>query len=246
MKKSVFNKVKSLCSHLIQKPFVKVIWIYGSSVKKKGNDTDVLILVDDTIKGFNINLRKLESKIEKIKRKTKLNLHFQSPMRLSKLWSLIIKGEPWIITSLKNPLIIYDDSDYLSLIKKLIRKKHVPGKDIKSERLVARSEEFLTDNRELMLSLVEELFFAATEAAQIFLIIKEKIIYEPRKLLKELNKYTNTNTYFEILDLNEKANKGALSEFTGEDLDYYSAKIKKFIDNLEKLSLQEKKNDKKI
>lgn len=245
MKKFEFSEIKKICKVFGRPPissFVRAVWIFGSSVRKKGNDIDILILVDDTTKGYNKNLHNLTSKINLIKRKTNLNLHFQDPLDTSKLWSLMIKGEPWILTAVKNPLVIYDPLSYLQLIKELVKSKKIHGKDIKSERLVSRSGELLVENREFMLSSIEELFLAVTEAAQIFLVAKGKVVFNPRKVLKELGNYLDAGIYFELLDLHEKANKGLLSEFSGEDLDYYSGKVKLFIDSLEKL-FKEVKDD---
>lgn len=243
MKQADFVEVKKLCNVLSQKPlspFVRAVWIFGSSIKKRGNDIDILVVVDDTLNGYNKNLRMLLVKLNLLKKKTKLNLHFQDPMDITKLWSLMVKGEPWVLTAVKNPLVIYDPLGYTQLIKSLVKGKKIYGKDIKSERLVARSEELLTENREFMLSILEELFLAATEASQIFLVTKNKVVFKPRKILSELNNYLDAGAYFELLDLNEKASKGLLSEFTGEDLDYYSGQVRRFIGVLEKLSKEVK------
>ena len=39
--------------------------------------------------------------------------------------------------------------------------------------------------------------------------------------------------YHEIIDLEEKMEKGTLNEFSAENLDYYSEKMKKFIFKIE-------------
>ncbi len=237
MEKKVINRIKQICTPLIVPGVVKACWIFGSSVKKKkGNDIDVLILYDEKAKNLRKSLMSIDSKVEKLMRKEKLPLHFQRPISLSLFWSLLIKGEPWVFTLVKEAIAIHDSSNYLELMKKLIKKKHALGEEIKAERLVARSGELLTDNRELRVMTIEELFLAASEAAQIFLISKNKIVFEPRKILKEILKYMNVSIYFDILNLYEKSNKGVLSDFTGEDIDYYTFKIKNFIQQLEELS----------
>ena len=220
MEKQTFEKVKKLCEPLLKfKPLVKAIWIYGSSVKKKkAHDIDILVLVDDTLNLTEKKLERIIKTIGKIENKTPKNiaLHFQKPILLTRWWSLIVKGEPWVITAIKKPLIVYDESDYVSLMSRILRKKEIYGKDIKAERLVERAEKLLVENREIMLRTVEELFMAASEAAQIFLLTKHKILFKPKNILKEIEKYLNADVYREISDLNEKVSKGVLSEFTGE------------------------------
>ena len=244
MEKKVLKEVKHLCSIFTKehfKGFVKAIWVYGSVVKKKSaNDIDILLLIDDTMEDYQEKAIRLLNVANIITKHTHLNLHFQKPVQLSLLWSLVIKGEPWIITAIKNSIAIYDPYNYVVLLKKLIRNKGDMSRDIKAERLVSRAEDSLTDNRGLMMGFIEELFFACLEAAQIYLLLKDKTIYKPRKTIKELKKMEiDTDDFFEILNLNEKANKGSLSEFSGEDLDYYLKQTNRFILKLKKLSLEE-------
>ncbi len=244
MEKKVLKEVKHLCSILTKeyfKGFVKAIWVFGSSIKKKSaNDIDILLLIDDTVKNYQEKAARLLHVANIIAKHTPLNLHFQKPVQLSLLWSLVIKGEPWIITAIKNSIAIYDPYNYVILLKKLIKNKGDISRDIKSERLVSRAEDSLTDNRSLMMGFIEELFFACLESAQIYLLLKNKTVYKPRRTIKELKKLEiNTDDFFEILNLNEKANKGSLSEFSGEDLDYYLKQTNRFISKLRKLSLEE-------
>lgn len=242
MEQKTFKQIKKLCEPLIKlEPIVKAIFIYGSSIKKKkANDIDILVIIDNTQKLTKTNIQQINKAITTIENKKPgtLPLHFQPPMFLTRWWSLIIKGEPWILTALKNPLIIFDDSEYVTLMQKMIKSKNIYGKDIKAERLAGRSREFLTDNRSLMLTTVEELFLAANEAAQLYLLAKNKILFKPENILKELEKDQEADTFKQILDLHTKTNRGTLSEFTGENLDYYENKIKAFISKMEKATVK--------
>ena len=247
MEKKVLKEIKDWCVILTKehfKGFIKAAWIFGSSIKKKtqkkANDIDIFLLVDDTSKNYQENMAKLSNVTSVITKHSKLNLHFQRPVPLSLLWSLVIKGEPWIITAIKNSLVIYDPYNYAILLKKLIKNKGNISRDIKAERLMSRAEDVLTENRNLRMEFIGELFLACLEAAQIYLLLKNKTIYKPRKAIKELKKLEiDTDDFFEILNLNEKANKGNLSEFTGEDLDYYLKQTNRFILKLKKLSAEE-------
>lgn len=240
MKKEVFKQIKHLCQPLVIKYFTKAIFVFGSSVTKKGNDIDVLVLFDDAAPNFEDRLDQLKAAIGRITKETKLKLHFQEPLKLSALWTLLIKGEPWIVTAVKNNIIVYDEANYVSFIKRLVKNKQPMGEKMKSERIATRAQETLEENRELLLLTIEQLFLATTEAAQIYLALKKKILFDPRKILGELKKEINIDAYFEILTLHEKSAKGALSEFTGEDLDYYTHKAEQFIHALEEVLLRSK------
>lgn len=242
MDKKTLNQIKNLCSVLIKgsKELIKAIWVFGSSIKKKNpNDIDIFLLVDDTLEDCDEKAAGLLTVANILTKHTKLNLHFQKPVQLSLLWSLIIKGEPWIITSIKTSIPIYDPYNYLSLLKKLIKNKGDLKRDIKSERLVSRAEDALTDNRTLKMDFIEQMFLACLESVQIYLLLKNKTVYKPAKAIVELKKLRiNTDDFFEIFNLNEKANKGSLSEFTGEDLDHYLKQTQRFISKLKKLTLE--------
>ena len=249
MEEAEIKEIRNLFSELTEKHFrgfVRAAGVFGSSVKRKksANDIDILFLVDDTQEDFAEKLTRLINVVNIISKHSKLNIHVQNPVSLSLLWSLIIKGEPWIITAIRDCVVIYDPHNYINLLKKLIRNKSDVNRDIKSERLVSRAEDSLTDNRSLKVGFIEELFFACMESVQAYLLLKNKTVYKPRKAIKELANFgLNTDVFFEIMNLNEKANKGALSEFSGEDLDYYKNKVHNFILKLRVLSLEELKKE---
>ncbi|MBM3228748.1 hypothetical protein FJZ20_02610 [Candidatus Pacearchaeota archaeon] len=245
MDKETLNSIKNLCSVLIKgsKDLIKAVWIFGSSIKKKNpNDIDIFFLVDDTIDDCEEKSAGLLTVANILTKHTKLNLHFQRPVQLSLLWSLIIKGEPWIITAIKTSIPIYDPYNYLGLLKKLIKNKGDLKKDIKAERLISRAEDSLTDNRTLKMDFIEHMFLACLESVQIYLLLKNKTVYKPSKAIVELKKLKiNTDDFFEIFNLNEKANKGSLSEFTGEDLDHYLKQTQRFISKIQKSALEDTK-----
>lgn len=244
MDEKTFSRVKELCRPLKgYEPDVMAVWLFGSSVKKaKANDIDIMVLVDDTGDLTKERLAEIDREVSRIKsasKEKKLNIHFQPPQLLTKWWALMQKGEPWAITSFKDYRIIFDETGYVKLMNRLLEKGFVHNKDERAERLIERTERYMMENRENLLSTVEELYLAATEAAQVFLMFKSRIAFEPERIAKELAKAkANPSVYIEISDLAGKARKGTLSEFTGKNLDYYAMKVGKFINALEEMLLK--------
>ncbi len=249
MEAAKMERVQHLCKPLGRHKPVMAVWIYGSAVKTKHpHDIDVLVLLDDTGDLKEKGILEIEKEMQGIKgsaKKDKLNLHFQPPKFLTSWWALIQKGEPWIITSLKNFQIVYDETGYIKLVSGLIKKGIIHHRDEKAERLAARANRYYFDNRDLMLEALEELFQAAVEAAQIFLMFSSRMAFGPERITEELDRLKiNTDAFVEIYDLADKARKGVLSEFSGANLDFYSRKVNRFIDMLEGRLLENVKKGK--
>jgi len=249
MEHGKIERVQGLCKPLGKHKHVMAAWIYGSAVKvKKPHDIDVLVLLDDTGGLKEKDVVEIEGDMKHIResaKKEKLNLHFQPPKFLTRWWALIQKGEPWVITSLKNFQTIYDETGYLTLISGLIKKGIIYHRDEKAERLATRANRYYFDNRDLMLEALEELYMAIVEGAQIFLMFNSKMAFGPDRIIREMTKMKiNTGTFVEMADLADKARKGVLSEFSGANLDYYSGKVNLFIDRLEDMLLEKIKSKK--
>jgi hypothetical protein len=130
----------------------------------------------------------------------------------------------------------------LQEIAKLIKNENLYKKEERAEKLIERSDIYLNGNRQLLLNSLTLLSDAATEAAQILLLFDNKFILNKKRIVEELEKnYTKKislemiGNYKEIVDLEEKAEKGSLSEFTAENLDYYLDKTKRFINKVENM-----------
>ncbi len=233
--------LKPLLKH---KRIIESIYVYGSAVtKKSANDIDTLIIVNDSALPTPQEIEMIEKTCgaigEKAK-KQKLLFHFQPIKLLSQWWRLVLEGEPWIVSSLKKPLIIYDKKGLITEISKLILQGKFYKREEKAEKLIERSDTKMLKNRQLLLETLGLLAEAATEAAQILLLFDNKLILNKKKIAFELEKnYSKAigneiiGNYKEIIDLEEKMEKGALSEFTAENLDYYLEKMKKFINKVE-------------
>jgi len=237
---NIKKKLKELGKKFLED--IEGIYIYGSALSKKdANDVDVLVINRD-----GADIARIKKEIEKIEKwgGKELNtmVHIQSPKPMSFWWRLVLKGEPWIISSLENPFIIKDKGGIIKETKYLIEKQIIYGKEEKSDKLLQRSEEYLLKNRNLLLSSIEYLSEAATESLQILLIFDNKVVLSKEKIAEEIEKnYTKIvekdliDTYKEIIDLEEKMEKGALTEFTVENLEHYQEKIERLIVKVEKL-----------
>lgn len=240
------KKIKDSLKPLLKfKKYIEAIYVFGSSIKKKNAyDIDVMIIVNDTKKVMDREIKVLENVCDILERsaaKKGIMFHFQPIKVLSKWWHLLIEGEPWIISSLKNILVIYDKKDMLKEVRGFIKKEHLYKKEERAEKLLERSDKTHFKNRQLLLNSIINLVNAGTEAAQILFLFDNKFILNKNKIVNELNKphykkkigSDEVGSYKELVDLEEKMEKGTLSEFSAENLDYYLEKIKNFINKVE-------------
>ncbi|MEM2369109.1 MAG: hypothetical protein QXS77_02355 [Candidatus Pacearchaeota archaeon] len=229
------------------KKWIEAIYVYGSTVtKQEANDIDTLIIINDSGAPPSSQIIDLIEKscgmIEEQGKKQGLTFHFQPLKPLSKWWHLVLDGEPWVVSSLKQPWIIYDKKDLITEVSRLVNKELLFRKEEKAEKLMDRSDSYFLKNRRLLLDSLRILADAATEAAQILLLFDNKLILNKKCIIEELKKnYIEAigdeiiGNYREIVDLEEKMVRGALSEFTAENLDYYLDKTKKFIAKVEEM-----------
>lgn len=237
----ILKKVKALCQPLLEhKPYTMIIYVFGSITRgdfRPRSDIDLIVVFDDTKPGSEAAAAKLEAEISGIQEKSnkaKLNLSFQKLMPLSTWWDLIRDGEPWLVSSLENPLILYDETGYVNLISRLVHKGHIYNRYEKAEKLIERTYSYEIKNREALLAAVTELFLAAVEAAEIYLLSRGKVIFEPKKMVSELEREgIKSEGFHDIVDMMEKVNKGVLSEFSGENVDHYQEKIIGFVNEIE-------------
>jgi len=228
------------------KSVIEAIYVYGSAVSRNNaNDIDTLIVLNDSSEIKPEILDEIEQTcglIEDEAKKSDFIFHFQPLKMLSRWWYLVLEGEPWILNSLKEILIVYDKKGIVQEVSNLIKNEKLYKKEERAEKLIERSDIYLYKNRQLLLNSLTILSDAATEAAQILLLFDNKFILNKKRIIEELEKnYTRKislemiGNYREIVDLEEKMEKGSLSDFSAENLDYYLDKVKKFIGKVESM-----------
>lgn len=258
---NLINKLKSLCKFLVKFKSVKCIFLYGSSAKKyiKGHDIDIFIVIDDTQEGYEDELPKLKFIIEMLEKqgeKYGLKLHFQPPKPLSLVWHLVRIAEPWTISAIRTSIVLYDPSDFIKIIKKLLKKGKIYAVEEKAERLFTRAVEGIASVREEILKLPIKLLNVVTIVSQMllsYLDIYTTSSHETRDKIKEKAEELGISRdyiefYDELIKINEKISRGTLSEFSGEELDIWEKRIKNIVEEAKFLlvKLQEEEEKKRI
>lgn len=220
-------------------PSIQLAYVFGSvcnkkNKKQKSADVDVLIIVDDYVEEAE---KELILKTISVIEKKEPDIHIQPPLTLSSWWKSVMDGEPWILTSIKSTQTIIDRLEILSEIADLVQTEATYEKKIRQEQLIVQSQVYSTKNRYVLLESLHRVAELYKEVAELFLFRKQKVIFEPHSVYEELGKYEESSKfayyYKDILDLKQKADRGMLSEFTAEDLDYHLARAISFLDVLD-------------
>jgi len=230
-KSSLIPKIKSVLKPLLDKKCISLAYVYGSFISSKEfRDIDILIVYDD-FSCTSFELKKLEKKAEAIQTSQKLNLHIQPLKGLSKWWGLIIEGEPWIISSIKNCLPILDRGNILKEIRDLVKVEKTYNREHRATLLLESSDRLQLENREILLKSISTLSHIAVEAAQIYFLLKKRALFGKEDIASAAENESQPDFQIlrEIIDLESKMERGHLSEFTAENFDYYLSKLTTFI-----------------
>ena len=224
--------MKNELSPLLRFDYIELVYVYGSFKSGDYKDVDVLVVVEDGLKKEKLLL--VNAAIQKIKRDSKIDFHFQGVKSLGAWWRAIIDGEPWILTSLKSSIVLFDKLSVMEHMKDLIEKEKTYNRENRIDALIESSNNYDVEIREILLKSISDLSSIATEVAQIYLLKRNIVAVNKRKILKYLEKFVDYyDVYNDIIDLESKVNRGFLTEFTSENLEHYLEKIKLFVKKLE-------------
>ncbi len=196
---SPVDAIKEFTERILKKydGLIKAVWVYGSFAKKtakRTSDIDMMVLLDDTNKdipiGFLYKIQdEVEGIVEKIKKDYGVHIHVQQPKRLSDWWDLLRSGEPWVFTSMKKAIPIYDPSGYVEPISKLLNLGRMSGTYEKAEALIQRGPSTLKEvKRRLLEDITSELLSAMVESAQATLMFYGIAPPSPQTIDKALEK----------------------------------------------------------
>jgi len=133
---------------------IKAMWIYGSVVQGEGkttSDIDLMIILDDALLDVEPNtILEIRQFAYELSEKFKaLNIHPQRPITSTDFLESLVSGEPWVMTSLKDAVSIYDPSNFLETVRGMVRNES-DKKITETEVLLTRAEYSLFNARKIM------------------------------------------------------------------------------------------------
>ncbi|MBI4176866.1 MAG: nucleotidyltransferase domain-containing protein [Candidatus Aenigmarchaeota archaeon] len=245
----ITGAIKEACSEILarRRNRIKAIWIYGSFARgesKPTSDIDIMTLVDDATTDISsAELAEMSADIsainDAVKEKTKVNIHFQPAKRLTDWWDLLRSGEPWVFTSMRDAMPVYDPSGYVEPISRLLKEGRMIGTSERSQMLIQRAPSRLEDVRKIFLEdITADLLFAMVEAGQAALMFYGVAPPSAKNLGSALRKHFVSKKilhayYADIVDdfyaITRKIDHGDLTKITAKEINSWVVKAKDFI-----------------
>ena len=253
MKYEPVDAIKESCSKILSRygSKIKAIWIYGSFARgeaKPTSDIDVMTLVDDATSDISGGeLAEINDSISgissEVKEKTKINVHFQPAKRLTDWWDLLRSGEPWVFTSMRDSMPVYDPSGYVEPLSRLLKEGRMVGTLERSQMLIQRAPSRLEDIRKIFLEdITADLLFAMVESGQAVLMFygiappsAKNLGAALRKnfVSKKLLENHHTETVDDFYAITRKIDHGELTKLTAKEIDSWIGKARNFIYRME-------------
>jgi predicted nucleotidyltransferase/uncharacterized protein (UPF0332 family) len=243
---------------------IKAIWIYGSAVRKgefkPTSDIDMMILLDDITQKVNgAKLAEVDdaaSEVAKaIKKEMNVNIHVQPPKRLSDWWDLLRGGEPWVFTSMRDAIPIYDPSGYIEPLQRLLRGGQLHGTWERAQMLLERAPYRLESAKKIFMEeITADLLLAMVESGQAVLMFSGAApataptmgVELKRHFVKEkLLEGGYVDMYDDFYELTKKIEHGEMTKISGREIDRWIKRTKGFLirmqDLFDKLEVSKKK-----
>lgn len=260
----VAQALKKVASEVLKEynGLIKAMWVYGSAVRKgefkPTSDIDLMILLDDvTHKVSASKLKEVDDKVDelvkKVKKEMKVKIHPQPPKRLSDWWDLLRSGEPWVFTSMRDAVPIYDPSGYIEPLQRLLRGGRLHGTWERAQMLLERAPYRIESARRIFLNeITSDLLAAMVEAGQAVLMFSGVapataptlgLELKKRFVKKRLLEAGYVELYDDFYELTKKIEHGEITRISGKELDKWIARVKAFLARMQKLfaNLEEQK-----
>ncbi|HLE07617.1 MAG TPA: nucleotidyltransferase domain-containing protein [archaeon] len=232
---------------------IKAIWVYGSAARgtaKPTSDIDMMVLLDDVQKEISsgiiemIDGRLLEL-TKKMQKEKKVNFHAQAPKKLSDWWDLLRSGEPWVFTSMRDAIPIYDPSGYIEPIQRLLSAGRMHGTWERSHMLIERAPFRLQSARKIFIEeITADLLSAMVDSSHAVLMYAgtappsaPQIGAEMRRQFCEKNLLEPgfPELYEDFFETVKKIEHGEMTKVSGKELDKWIGRTKAFIIRMEGL-----------
>ncbi|MFQ5647884.1 MAG: nucleotidyltransferase domain-containing protein [Candidatus Aenigmatarchaeota archaeon] len=242
--------LKVFTKELLKKygPLVRSVVLFGSTARRtaKGeSDIDVFIIVDDTRQRITPALKeKLEDDMDVIAKKQSKLLSVQQPYLLTEFWRLVREGHPIVFNFIREGIPVYD-KDIFMPIKRLLQMGEIKPSKEAVEKFIERGPKRIrrVENAKMYM-IVEDCYYAMLESAQAVLMFLGKIPPRPvdapnaiRKTLVKMKMLEESYAKYleDIIALRKDVEHKKITEVSGEELDAWIKKTKKFMKKMQSL-----------
>ncbi len=248
-KKKRIQVLKKFTKEALKKygPVIRSIVLFGSTARQefKGeSDIDVFVIIDDTKTKISPSMKeKMEDDMERMAKKCNRLLSVQQPYLLTEFWGLVRIGHPIIFNFIREGVPIYDKDIFLP-IKRLLQMGEIKPSKEAVEKFIERGPKRIKRVESAKLYMVvEDCYYAMLESAQAVLMFLGKNPPKPSDAPEALRTLTKMKLLEEkyikylgdILDVRKNVEHKKTKKISGQELDEWIAKTKKFVKKMQEL-----------
>jgi len=242
------------------KDIIKAVVLFGSLVRgdfHSKSDIDMLVIIDDTLAKFSPEQKdRFDYEIRDIAEKISEKITVQPAWTLTEFWDMARIGHPLLYTIVRDGWALYDTGFFIP-IRKLLEAGKIPTTLESVEMFMQGSPTKIKRVESAKLYMVaEDLYYAMLNSSQAILMYMGETPPAPKEtpvVVKQLLvdagllEETYLNDLKEVIEFRKAVEHKDIKDISGQKLDEFIEKTKKYVSRMEQLLLQlQKKRKEKI
>ncbi len=229
-------------------PLIRSIVLFGSTARQtfKGeSDIDVFVIIDDTRQRITPSMKnRIEDDLDYFSKECSKYLSVQQPYLLTEFWNMVRIGHPIVFNFIREGIPVYD-KDVFMPIKRLLQMGEIkPSKEAVEKYIERGPKRIKRVENAKMYMVVEDLYYAMLEGSQAVLMFLGKSPPRPsdapaalRKTLVKMKFMTEEQVkqLEDIIEVRKKVEHKQISSISGEELDSWIKKAKKYVKHMQGL-----------
>tara|TARA_Y100000310_G_C20664359_1_gene806620 strand:+ start:1101 stop:1898 length:798 start_codon:yes stop_codon:yes gene_type:complete len=224
--------------------FISVITVFGSTVtKKKNNDIDMLVILDDVRIVLEDELiQTYRVIVEKTILDVDARIHVQT-MRLTTFWEYIRSGDPVAVNILRTSISLVD-SGFFDPLQALLDGGRIRPSQEAVYTYFTMAPKTLFKARDHVLTGMMDLYWACIDASHAALMAMGEIPPNPAKVPEMLDKIlvkknylkkSHVKTVQDLYNISKKITNRQIREVTGKDFERYYSQAKEYVDAIQRI-----------
>ncbi|MFH0837616.1 MAG: nucleotidyltransferase domain-containing protein [Candidatus Aenigmatarchaeota archaeon] len=227
---------------------VKAVVLFGSLVRNdyhEKSDIDMLVVIDDVMTRFTPEQKdEFDDMLRSIGKKISPDIVVQPAWTLSEFWDMARIGHPLLYTIVRDGWALYDTGFFIP-VRKLLELGKIPTTIEAVEKFMEACPQKISRVETAKLYMVaEDLYYAMLNSAQAVLMYLGEPPPSPKHCPDAVKEHLVTpqlleevylNDIREVVDFRKGVEHKDIKELTGEKLDEFINKTKKFVERMEQL-----------
>ena len=236
--------------------FIKAVVIFGSLVRggfTEKSDIDLLVVIDDVVARLSDEQKdKFDDSIQEMGKKISEDISVQPSWTLSEFWDMARIGHPLLYTIVRDGWALYDTGFFIP-VRKLLELGKIPATLEAVERFMENAPPKIRRVETAKLYMIaEDLYNSMLNCSQAVLMYLGENPTTPKQTVEAVKEYLVNaklleNEYYDsfsgIVDFRKKVEHKEIKDISGQDLDEWIDKTKRYVERMEQLlsRLQDRK-----